>query len=237
AFNELLGKSYSLQSLITPKLIIASVVLTGVIALCSGYYPALVLSAFRPVEILKGKMQRGTGGAALRRTLVVVQFTISVSLVAGTIVVLDQLEFMQRRDLGFTRDEVFVISAAHIRGVDRNVYSAFLNELKSQSLVKSVTQCNSLPSISGWRGQVAYPEGKSGEDAVSTHYIAADENYLATLDLTLAAGRNFDPARPSDEDALLINESAAAAFGWSTPENAIGKKITSRSEAHTSELQ
>ncbi len=229
AFNELLGKTYALQSLFTPKLIIASIFLTGVIALCSGYYPALVLSAFRPVEILKGKMHRGSGGAVLRRTLVVVQFTISVSLVAGTIVVLDQLEFMQRRDLGFTRDEVFVVSAAHIRGVEPSVYTAFLNDLKAQSLVKNVTRCNSLPSISGWRGQVAFPEGQSGNDAVSTHYIAADENYLATLDLTLAAGRNFDPARPSDDDALIINESAVSAFGWGTPENAIGKKITSPS--------
>jgi putative ABC transport system permease protein len=138
---------------------------------------------------------------------------------------------MQSRDLGFTRDEIFVLNITRTKAVDGNAYEGFLNELKSQTLVKDVTFCNALPAVSGWRGQWAYPEGKEDADhVVEMQYIAADERYVSTLGLKLLAGRNFDPARQSDEEALLINEEAVKQMGWGTPENAIGKKIVSPSQ-------
>jgi len=145
--------------------------------------------------------------------------------------VINQLQYMQSQELGFTRDEVFVVNIARTKPVDGNAYNAFINELKSQTVVKEVSFCNALPAVSGWRGQWAYPEGKeSGEHLVEMQYIAADEKYLSTLGLTLLAGRNFDIERKSDEDALIINEEAVLQMGWETPENAIGKRIVSPSQ-------
>lgn len=230
-FNQLLSKNYGLGALVDLKIITGIIVLLAFVTMCSGYYPAWVISAFKPVEILKGKMQSGTRGVQLRRVLVIAQFMISVSLVAGTLIVINQLQYMQSRELGFTRDEVFVVNIARTKPVDGNAYNAFTNELKSQTVVKDVTFCNAVPAVSGWRGQWAYPEGKEdAEHLVEMQYIAADEKYLSTLDLKLLAGRNFDPQRKSDEDALIINEEAVLQMGWGTPENAIGKRIVSPSQ-------
>jgi putative ABC transport system permease protein len=230
-FNQLLAKNYTLTALLDVNIILGIFVLLAFITLCAGFYPAWVISDFNPAEILKGRMQSGAKGVQLRRVLVVTQFMISLSLVAGTFIVIDQLQYMQSRELGFTRDEVFVVNIARTKPVDNNSYNSFLNELKSQAVVKDVTFCNSLPAVSGWRGQWAYPEGKEdGDHLVETHYIAADEKYVNTLDLTLLAGRNFDLARKSDEDALIINEETVRQMGWETPEKAIGKRIVSPSQ-------
>jgi len=230
-FNQLLEKNYSLLALLDVKIIGGIFLLLTLITLCSGYYPAWVLSAFKPAEILKGKLHSGAKGVQLRRVLVITQFSISISLVAGTLVVINQLQYMESRELGFTRDEIFVVNSARTKPVDDNAYQAFLNDLKSQTVVKDVTFCNALPAYSGWRGQWAYPEGKEDADhLVDMQYIAADEKYLSTLGLSLVAGRNFNPEIKSDENALLINEEAVLAMGWETPENAIGKKIVSPSQ-------
>lgn len=230
-FNELLSKEYSLVALLDLKIIVGISLLLIFITFCAGYYPAWVISALKPSEILKGNMQSGTRGVQLRRMLVVTQFVISISLVAGTLIVVNQLQYMQGKELGFTKEEVFVVNIARTKPVDGNAYDAFVNELKSQSVVKQFTFCNSLPSVSGWRGQWAYPEGKeSKEGLVEMQYIAADENYINTIGLTLLAGRNFDPEIKSDNDALIINEEAVQQMGWGTPENAIGKRIVSPSE-------
>ena len=229
-FNQLLSKNYLITSLLDFKIVGGILILLTFITLCSGFYPAWVMSAFKPAEIFKGKMQSGSRGVQLRRVLVIFQFLISVSLVAGTLVVINQLNFMQSSDLGFTRDEVFVMNVARTKPVDGNAYTAFANELKSQTIVKDMTFCSALPAVSGWRGQWAFPEGGAADDHVDMQYIAADEKYISTLGLTLVAGRNFDPNRKADEDALIINENAARAMGWETANNAIGKKITSPSQ-------
>ncbi len=230
-FNQLVGKSYTLAHLFDYKMGVGMLVLLFLITLTAGYYPAWVMSAFKPVEILKARLQTGTRGVQLRRTLVVAQFIVSVSLVAGTLIVIRQLAYMQNRELGFTRDEIFVVDIARARAADGTSHEAFAHELKAQTVVEEVTFCNALPAVSGWRGQWAYPEGHADEDhLVEMQYIAADEKYVPTLDLTLVAGRNFDPQRTSDRDALIINEEAVRQMGWGTPENAIGKKVVSPSQ-------
>lgn len=236
-FNQLLAKNYSLGALLNMKIGGGIFLLMIFITMCSGYYPAWVMSAFKPAEILKGKMQSGAKGVQLRRVLVVAQFIISVSLVAGTLIVINQLQYMQNQDLGFTKEEVFVVNIARTKPVDGNAYDGFLNELKSQTVVKDVSFCNAIPAVSGWRGQWAYPEGKEdGEHLVEMQYIAADDQYVRTLGLNLVAGRNFDLNRASDQDALIINEEAVRQMGWETPEKAIGKRIVSPSQRPAGEV-
>jgi putative ABC transport system permease protein len=226
-FNLLLGKTYTLSGLLTFPVMVGVVLLIGSITLLAGYYPAILMSAMRPAEVLKGKLQSSTRGVHLRRTLVVFQFTVSISLVLGTLIVIKQLSFMQKQDLGFAKDEILLVNAAR---VPKSALVGFKNDIKSLVSVQQVSLANAVPGRPGWIGQVAYPEGKSGAEAVSVEYVAVDEEYIDVLGLAVLAGRNFDPSRELDmTEGLVLNEKAVAIMGWASSEEAIGKKITSPS--------
>jgi|APTNR8051073442_1049403.scaffolds.fasta_scaffold00360_32 putative ABC transport system permease protein len=229
-FNQLLGKNYQLTSLTNLSIVAGVVVLVMLVTLLAGYYPALIMSGLRPVEVLKGKMQSSVRGVQLRRYLVVFQFIISVGLVTGTFVVLDQLNFMQNQSLGFNKDQVMVLNATRVNSPNPKAFETLKEQLKSLAMVENVTYTNALPGSPGWNGQVAYPEGKSGDAAVSVEYMAIDENYIDALGLKLIAGRGFDTQRESDlKDGLVINETSVSLFGWASAEEAIGKRIESPS--------
>jgi putative ABC transport system permease protein len=229
-FNQIMGKSYSIEALYTREVVFGIVVLIALITFLSGYYPALMMSAMKPAEVLKGKMHNSSRGVSLRRTLVVFQFVISAALVLGTLVVIDQLRFMQQQDLGFAKDEIVVINAARASSPNPNAYQTFKNELEGLAMIDLVTFTNSLPGKPGWQGQVSYPEGKSGDDAVSVEYLAVDEDYVRTLGLEVIAGENFSESREADlKEGLILNERAVSMYGWASPQEAIGKQITSPS--------
>jgi putative ABC transport system permease protein len=229
-FNQLLDKYYTLNTLVSPAILGGIACLVIVVTFLSGYYPAWVMSGLRPVEVLKGKMQSSARGVQLRRTLVVFQFVISLSLVLGTLIVINQLRFMQQQELGFAKDEIFVVNAARARSVNAEAYETFRNEVRSLAFVDDVTFTNSLPGNPGWLGQVSFPEGKSGDDAISVEYMAVDDHYMQTLGLELIAGERFSKDHAALlKDGLVLNETAVSDFGWASPEEAIGKKITSPS--------
>lgn len=229
-FNQLLGKNYQLTSLTNLSIVAGVAALVILVTLLAGYYPALIMSALRPVEVLKGKMQSSVRGVQLRRSLVVFQFVISVGLVTGTFVVLDQLNFMQRQSLGFNKDQVLVLNAARVNSSNPAAFETLKDQLKALAMVENVTYTNALPGSPGWNGQVAYPEGKSGDAAVSVEYMAIDEHYIDALGLKLIAGRGFDTQHESElKDGLVINETSVSLFGWASAEDAIGKRIESPS--------
>ncbi len=231
-FNQLLGKNYQLLTLTNFSIVTGIIILVLIVSLLAGYYPALVLSGLKPVETLKGKMQSSARGIQLRRTLVVFQFVISAILVVGTLIVLDQLDYMQRQELGFEKDEIMVVSSARVRSSNPDAFETMKQELKALSVVGNVSMTNSMPGNPGWQGQVSYPEGKTGESSVSVEYMAVDEDFINTLGLNLMVGNNFDKLHPIDlEQGLILNESAVAAYGWLTPQEAIGKKIVSPSNS------
>lgn len=229
-FNLLIGKNYQLLSLANLSIVLGTVILVVIVSLLAGYYPALIMSSLKPVEVLKGNMQTSTRGVMLRRSLVVFQFMISVALVTGTWIVVDQLTYMQKQKLGFDKDEIFIINARQVNSSNPQAFETFKNQLAKVATVNSVSYTNAVPGNPGWMGQVAYAEGKSGEDAVSVEYVAVDDNYLTVLGLELIAGRGFDKLRDADlKDGLVLNETAVSVFGWTSPEEALGKKITSPS--------
>jgi putative ABC transport system permease protein len=236
-FNQVIGKNYLLISLSNSSIIIGVIILVVMISLLAGYYPALVMSALKPVEVLKGKMQTSYRGVQLRRALVVFQFVISVGLVTGTWIVLDQLDYMQKQTLGFDKDEIFILNAARVRSSNAYAFETFKSQLRDLAMVNDVTYTNAIPGHQGWAGQVAYPEGKTGDDAISVEYMAIDEKYIDVLGLQLIAGRGFDLQREKDlNDGLILNEQAVADFGWASPEEAIGKRITSPSGSPAGEV-
>lgn len=229
-FNTLLAKQYSLSALATAPVLGGTLALILIVTLLSGYYPALVMSGMRPADVLKGKLLHSAKGANLRRGLVVFQFVISFGLVMGTLVIVRQLNYMQKQELGFAKDEIIIIDASRANSANPDGYKTFKSELESLALVNDVTFTNSLPGRPGWLGQVAYPEGKSGDAAVSVEYMAVDEDYISALSLKVIAGTSFDSRFPAHyADGLVLNETAAALFGWATPTEAIGKEITSPS--------
>jgi putative ABC transport system permease protein len=175
-------------------------------------------------------MQTGQRGVGVRRFLVVLQFFVSVSLVTGTLVVIDQITFMQEQDLGFDREQVLVINSVRINLEDQQPKETFRNQIADLAMVTGVSRALQVPGTRGWQGQVAYPEGKSGDEAVSVEYMGVDEHYVGLLGMELVAGRSFSIDHPEElRNGLVLNEAAVAAFGWSSPEEAIGKQITSPS--------
>lgn len=230
AFNLLLDKQYTLAALTSPAVLLSIALLVFVVAVLSGYYPALVLSGLRPADVLKGKMQYSARGVQLRRSLVVFQFVISVALVLGTLIVMNQLRYMQEQSLGFTTEEVLVIDASVVRTANRDVFQTFGDKLRAQAAVSQVSFANALPGRRGWAGQVAWAAEGRSEDAVTVEYIAVDEHYADALELQVLAGHYFDLKRTAAlKDGLVVNERAVAMFGWASPADAIGKRIASPS--------
>lgn len=227
-FNELIGKNYTIEVLFNVKVIVATIILIVAVSFLAGYYPAIVLSSFKPVDVLKGRMQNSKKGIQLRRGLVIFQFFISAALVLSTLIVLQQLDYMRSQDLGFQKEQTLVLDATRVP--KSASHEAFKNALEKFSDVQSVSFNNALPGRPGWQGQWAYPEEIVESSQVTTEYMAIDEHYIETLGLTLVAGRNFDVGNQAElQDGVIINETTVKEMGWQTPENAIGKKIVSPS--------
>ncbi|MBS1557746.1 MAG: ABC transporter permease [Bacteroidetes bacterium] len=226
-FNQLLGKNYEMNVLYSLPLAGGIMTIVLVVSLLAGYYPAVVISSWQPAQVLKGQGASGRQGVNLRRALVVFQFMISVGLVSGTLIVIGQLDFMQKQNLGFNKDQVVSLKMATTNEVRTET---FKEKIKSLAMIESVTYANGLPGMPGWRGQIAYPEKKGADASIEVEYLAVDENYISTLGLQLVAGRDFSKDHPSDlENGLVLNETAVKRFGWKSPEEAIGKKIDSPS--------
>lgn len=229
-FNELIGRTYEFKDLYQPQIILGVILLITAITFLSGYYPAMVLSSFKPAETLKGKLTTGHRGSRLRKGLVVFQFLIASLLVGGTLVVLDQLKFMQERDPGFKKEQVLIIQANHLFG-DSLQLVTLKNQFKELAAIEAVSFASAFPGKPGWQGQWATPEGFPSDEPYETEFVAVDDNYLQTLGIELLAGRNFDPDRISDlSKGLIINETAVKNARWGSPEEAIGKTITSPSK-------
>jgi putative ABC transport system permease protein len=242
-FNQLVGKEYSMTALANPNVILGIVLLLSVITLLAGYYPALVMSGMRPADVLKGNLKSSQSGIQLRRVLVITQFIISASLIICTLVVIDQLDYMQNRDLGFSGHQVLVLDMDRVSdggasGTFKSVaHDVFKNELSQFPNIESVSFTNAVPGRPGWVGQWAFAVDKPDQGSIGTEYMTIDEDYMKTLGLTLIAGRNFEINRISEiEDGLIINEAAVARFGWESAEDAIGKRIDSPSKHPAGEV-
>ncbi|MBT1703265.1 ABC transporter permease [Chryseosolibacter indicus] len=229
-FNQLMAKNYTFNAIGSLSVMSGVVALVVIVTLLSGYYPALVMSAMKPAQVLKGKMQNSTKGIQLRRALVVFQFVISVGLVMGTLIVINQLNYMQKQELGFSKDEIIIVNAAKVRAPGAETFKTFKDELKQISFVEDVTFTNSLPGHPGWQGQVSYPEGRGTDAAISVEYMAVDEDYQKTLGLQVVSGRTFSVDSEAEmKEGLVLNETAVSMYGWASPQDAIGKRITSPS--------
>ena len=221
-FNELSGKSMAIPY-DNPFFWLILLTATVLLGLFSGSYPAFFMSRFMPVKTLKGGGQDSAGGGKIRNSLVVFQFSISVFLIVATLVVFQQLKFIQGKDLGFTKGQVVLINDVYAAGSQRN---AFKEEVTKLSQVKSATLSSFFPTPSSRSNSSFFPEGKMGQEhAIQMQTWGVDHDYVNTLDMELVAGRNFDKRRPADSTAVIINEATLPILGVDA-ERAIGMRIT-----------
>ena len=226
-FNQLVDKSYVMESFWRVDFFLGITVLVLVIAFLSGYYPALVLSAKKPLEALKGKINQSHQGLTLRKSLIVCQFFVAAIMVLSTFLVLNQIRYMRDQDLGFEKSQVLILDGTNLpRNTSRQTLKNSLAQIPD---VAHITHTNALPARPGWQGQIAYA-GKNSDVPVDTEYIAIDEDYVKTLGLEIVAGENFSKEKMATfATGLLINETCVQAMGWDSKEAAIGKEIVSPS--------
>ncbi len=220
-FNSLSGKTMTLSNLFSPLILPLLIALPFAVGLLAGSYPAFFLSGFKPIEVLKGRLKAGTKTAGLRSTLVVFQFTTSIVLIIGTIVVFRQLHYIQTRDLGFKKDQVLVIDGADALA---NNVDAFKKEVTSLSGVKEGTLSAFLPVSNSARNvyNISKDAVQASANSFNIETWAIDEGYIPTLGFTLEKGRNFSPDFKTDSFGVIINETAAGILGYANP---VGKNI------------
>ncbi len=221
--NQFTGKSIQFNPFANPILgvtILAAGVVIGVIA---GIYPALVLSGFQPIKVLKNMKLIGSGGGAwLRQALVVIQFALSVLLIVSTTIVYRQTKFLNNADLGFNKDQVIYFQ---VRGDVESKLNAFEDELKRSPNIVSLTAGYGLPG-DRYAGDGVKTIDSDGEKERSANVFIGDHDYVKTLGLRIIAGRDFSRDMATDvREAFIINETAVKEWGFGSPEKAIGQKI------------
>ncbi|MGI8635760.1 MAG: ABC transporter permease, partial [Segetibacter sp.] len=220
-FNQLAGKEISSSIFNNPLHIFSLLLLSVVIGIIAGFYPSLVLSSYKPVSVLKGRFSTGTEGLILRKDLVVFQFTISIILIVGTIVVYMQLNYMRNQDLGFSKDQEIIINTNFDKNKD-----AFKQLLSSIPGVLSSSYSSSVPG-SGNNSAYSQVQNKRGEmQKTNLDLYFVDYDYVKQYNLKLTAGRVFSKGSATDStQAMMINESAAKLLGYTSPQEAIGKNF------------
>jgi len=216
-FNILAEKQIRIHLLFQPSMLFSLFLLMFVAGLLAGSYPAFFLSAFKPVEVLKGKLAGGFKNSWLRNSLVVFQFAVSIILIAGTLVIYNQLNYIRHKDIGFDRDQVLIIQNTNALNGQA---VAFRNELLNISGVSNATMTGYLP-VNGDRSNDAFFTTPllDPKTAVSMQKWTVDENYIPALGIKLMKGRNFLRVLPSDSNAVIVNEAAAKMLATTDPVN------------------
>jgi putative ABC transport system permease protein len=219
-FNNLSAKELHISDILQPKYLSVLIALPVIVGLLAGIYPAFVLSSFNPIVVLKGKLSGGLKRSNLRNVLVIGQFTMSIFLIAATIIVFRQLNYIQTKKLGFNKDQMLIVRT----GALDNKRDAFKNEVSRLPGVKASTYAAFLP-VSGYsRNDVSFSTSSAmtAENSLNMQVWDISYDYIPVMEMEIVKGRNFSKEFGTDSNATIINETAAKLLGWNNP---VGKKL------------
>lgn len=223
SFNELIGKNLTLDFFNNRLLLIGSLAITLGIGLLSGLYPAFYLPSIPAITALKGRFRNSGSNHLFRKGLITTQFVISIFVVVCTLFMRNQIDYMQKKDLGFNKDNVLVVPIA-----DKSVHQSLQtikNELLKNPKILAATGSAGVMGM-GIGGNVMFGESEKGmqeQGGILGHFVGDD--YLKTMGISLISGRDFRPGEKIDEDGMYIaNEAVVKLMGWG--DNALGKKVT-----------
>lgn len=225
-FSELAGREIVSSYISSPQLIgiIALIVLSA--GFLAGSYPALMLSSLKPVQVLKGRFHEKAGHGTLRKGLVVFQFTISIFIVVGLLVINKQLDYIQNRELGFKKDQVIIVNDAYALGDTHQAIQTFRDQILDYPVFESATISSFYP-VEGYGkdDRSFWPKGESPseENLVNMQHWSVDEDYIPTMEMEIVEGRNFAVDRDNPNESVILNEAAVDRFGF---ENPVGEIIT-----------
>lgn len=235
-FNKISGQELSFSVFANPGfwIALAALFLTG--TFFSGLYPAFVLSGFKPIEVLKGKMTATTKGALLRKGLVVFQFAASLFLLIGTLAVYKQIQYMRKQSLGINIDQTLVIRPPIV--VTDSTYAqdmtSMRDELKNQTSIKGTAISTSIPGQPvDWNAGAIKIVGTPESTQKQYRIIGMDYDYMNMYGIKLIAGRSFSKDFGTDENSVVFNKRGFEQLGLDKPEDAIGKKIDFWGEQYT----
>ncbi len=214
AFNNLSGKELTFGLSENTGLILRLLAIAVFTGILSGSYPALFLSAFHPIKVIRGALQSGIGGAMFRKILVVTQFSLTIILIIGTLVVHNQLSHIRGRNLGYDREHLVVFA---LRGDMGKNFETVKNELLKSADIFNVTASSSLPTYIGSGTSGAWWEGKEEGVRIQMQISSVDFDYLDAMRMEMAQGRFFSREHPADNKAFVLNESAVKAMGVVSP--------------------
>lgn len=217
-FNQMAGKELVVTSQIVGWMVPVLLAIIIVVGCLAGSYPALFLSGFQPIEVLKGKLTAGFKAGGLRRFLVVFQFAISIFLIIGTLVIYTQLKYIQSKDLGYNRDHVLVVN--NLWTLPYSAAKTFEQQVAQLTGVKSTGLSQALPTWNYGSTRTFFKDKVIDQKrSLVSRDWGVDEDYIPTLGIKMAAGRNFSKDMPTDSEGLVINQAAANLLGYADPLN------------------
>ena len=235
-FNRLSGKEFDASVVFHPVSLTALLTLGIIVALVAGSYPALILSNLRLIKILKAGFSFSSGSNALRKSLIVFQFVISIFLIICTIIIVQQLLFIKKKDLGYNKEQLVVLP---LDNKMRPGYDDLKKRFLSQPGVKSVGAAYEEPTDIGWGDGITVGSTSNQSTRLTVNAIPVDEDFIQTMGMTIIEGNDFTPADVLQFDtsgdnrnlrySFILNETAIKTLGW-TPQQAIGKTIAKGSE-------
>jgi putative ABC transport system permease protein len=223
--SALSGKDFAPKVFLSGQLVAWMAILTLATGLLAGVYPAWFLSRFQPIAVLKGVFKPSHNSISLRKALVIFQFTLSITLIAGTAIVYTELKFLNNHDLGFAKDQMLVLNFEGDSQVQRNI-ERIKQSIAAQPGVVSVAASRAVPGefLPNAGTDIQGPDGQMKNKLPLIYEI--DFDFIPTLKIQMAAGRNFSRTFLSDSThAMVINEAAAKLYGYRNPADAVGQKF------------